>query len=278
MVSMFSATSGIGSSNSINHTDKVQNKNSNALASGKKINKASDDAASLAISAVLGGDVAALKQSSTNLVQGTALLQTADGALQQAGNILDRMKSLTTQANSGGLDPAAHNAINQEYQSLLGELNNLGSTTEFNGQRIIDGTFNASFQSGSSGTDTLSADLSGVDLSSSGLGLTGAAGASPTALSTQASAAATSSEVDNAIANLASFKSQVGAAQASFQTQREVLDTGTENVIAAQSAIQDVDIGEASKNFGNSNLLNEASIASEAQANKLRSSVLQLVR
>jgi len=115
-------------------------------------------------------------------------------------------------------------------------------------------------------------------LSSAGLGLTGAAGSSPTALSTQASAAATSSEVDNAIANLASFKSQVGAAQASFQTQREVLDTSTENVIAAQSAIQDVDIGEASKNFGNSNLLNEASIASEAQANKLRSSVLQLVR
>ena len=158
MVSMFSATSGIGSPASINRNDRTQNQNSNQLASGKKINKASDDAASLAISAVLGGDVAALKQSSTNLVQGTALLQTADGALQQAGNILDRMKSLTTQANSGGLDPSAQTAINQEYQSLLGELNNLGSTTEFNGQRIVDGTFNGSFQSGSSGTDTLSAD------------------------------------------------------------------------------------------------------------------------
>ncbi|MCB1559258.1 MAG: hypothetical protein KDJ50_10085 [Alphaproteobacteria bacterium] len=278
MVSVYSSTSGVGSTSQINRNDRTQNQHSNQLASGKKISKASDDAAGLAISAILGSDVAALKQSSSNLVQGTALLQIADGALDQAGNILQRMKSLSTQANSGALDTSSQSAINQEYQSLLGELNNLGSTTEFNGQRLLDGTFNANFQSGADGTNTLSADLTSIDLSSAGLGLTGAVGASATALSTQASAAATSAELDNAIANVANARSQVGATLSTFSTRGSVLETDTENLIADQSAIQDVDIGEASKNFKSSNLLSDASIAAEAQTNRLRSSVLQLVR
>ncbi|HOO52343.1 MAG TPA: flagellin, partial [Alphaproteobacteria bacterium] len=81
MVSVYSSTSGVGSTSQINRNDRTQNQHSNQLASGKKISKASDDAAGLAISAILGSDVAALKQSSSNLVQGTALLQIADGAL-----------------------------------------------------------------------------------------------------------------------------------------------------------------------------------------------------
>ncbi|HOO51441.1 MAG TPA: flagellin, partial [Alphaproteobacteria bacterium] len=134
------------------------------------------------------------------------------------------------------------------------------------------------FQSGADGTNTLSADLTSIDLSSAGLGLTGAVGASATALSTQASAAATSAELDNAIANVANARSQVGATLSTFSTRGSVLETDTENLIADQSAIQDVDIGEASKNFKSSNLLSDASIAAEAQTNRLRSSVLQLVR
>ena len=107
-----------------------------------KINKASDDAASLAIATILSSDVSSLKQSATNLVQGTALLQTADGALNRR-EILGRMEILYKRRPNSriSLDPSAQTAINQEYQSLLGELNNLGTTTNFNGQNLVNGSF-----------------------------------------------------------------------------------------------------------------------------------------
>ncbi|HRK97078.1 MAG TPA: flagellin [Alphaproteobacteria bacterium] len=278
MVSVYNSTAGISSTNLINRNDRAQHNAGSALASGKKINKASDDAASLAIATILSSDVSSLKQSATNLVQGTALLQTADGALEQAGNILGRMKSLATQANSGSLDPSAQTAINQEYQSLLGELNNLGTTTNFNGQNLVNGSFNQNFQSGSSATDTLNVDLSSVDLSSAGLGLTAGFGANPNALSTQGSAASTSNELDTAINNLSSFRSQVGSLQLGFSTRGDVVDTEIENTIAAQSALQDADIGKAQTDFTNSKLLTDLSIASAAQGKRMSSSLLQLVR
>lgn len=278
MVSVYSSTSGISSTNQINRNDRLQNNASNSLASGKRINKASDDAASLAIASVLGSDVSSLKQSASNLVQGTALLQTADGALEQAGNILGRMKELSTMANSGSLDTNARTAINDEYQSLSSELNNLGSSTNFNGQNLVDGSFNQNFQAGTSGTSTISADLSSVDLSSSGLGLTGAFGANPNALLTQSSAAGTSSELDSAITNLSNFRSQVGAVSSSFSARGDVLETDIENTLAAQSAIQDADIGKASSDFSGSNLLRDLSIATAAQGNRMSSALLKLVR
>lgn len=278
MVSVYSSTTGISSSNQIGRNERTQTQTGNQLSSGKRINKASDDAASLAISAILSSDVSALKQSATNLVQGTSLLQTADGALEQAGQILDRMKSLATQANSGSLDPNSQNAINQEYQSLLGELNNLGATAQFNGQNILDGSFNQTFQSGTDGTDTINADLSTLDLSAAGLGLTGALGANPNALLTQASAQNTSNELDTAINNLASFRSTVGAIQSEFLKRGEVLENSINSALEANSALSDVDIGEASKNFANSRALTDLSIAAAAQGNRLSSSILQLVR
>lgn len=278
MVSVYSSTSGISSTHTVNRNDKAQNAAGTQLASGKKINKASDDAASLAIAAVMGADVSALKQSATNLVQGTSLLQTADGALEQAGSILDRMKSLATQANSGSLDPNSQAAINQEYQSLLGELNNLGATVKFNGQNLVDGSFNQNFQAGTDASSTVATDLTSVDLTASGLGLTAGTGASATALSSPAAAQATASELDTAINNLASNRATVGALQSQFSTRGDVLQTEIENTLAAQSAIADADIGEASKNMAGSKLLTDLSIAAAAQGNRLSSSVLQLVR
>lgn len=277
MVSVYSSTSGISNTNQINRNDRTQNQIGQRLASGSRINRASDDAASLAISSILSSDVSSLRQSSSNLVQGTALLQTADGALEQAGNILNRMKELSTQANSGSLDANSRSAINQEYQSLAGELGNLAGDTTFNGQNLVDGSFNENFQSGTSGTNTISADLSSVDLSLSGLGLTALGGADPNALTTQAGAATASNEIDTAINNLSSYRSRVGSIQSQFGMRGEVLETDTENAIAAQSALQDADIGKESSNFASSSLLSDVSIAAAAQGNKMSKAMLKLV-
>ncbi|MFA7277139.1 MAG: flagellin [Pseudobdellovibrionaceae bacterium] len=278
MVSVYSATNGYATTTSLNKNSQTQSKALGQTASGKGITKASDNAAGLAVALQLSSDVSTLRQSSTNLLQGTSVLQTADGALEQTGNILNRMKELATQANSGGVDDAGRTAINEEYQSLAQELGNLATQTSFNGQPLLNGSYNQDFQVGTTGTDVLSADLSSVDISLSGLGLTAGAGASAGALLTQSSAAATSSELDTAIANISSYRADVGATLSEFSTQSDVVDETITATIEAQSAITDADIGKASSDLAGSKLLTELSVAAAAQGNKMSASFLKLVR
>lgn len=278
MPSIYSATSGNTSTSYINRNERAHNSALGHVASGKKINKASDDAAGLAVATQLMSDVSTLRQSSTNLLQGTSVLQTADGALEQAGNMLNRMKELATQANSGALDANSRSAINDEYQNLAAELNNLSTQTNFNGQNLLDGSYNQTFQAGTDATNTLSADLSSVDISTTGLGLTPAAGGSATALLTPASAAATSAELDTAIQNLSSYRSDLGSALQAFTTRNDVVDNEINSTIEAQSAISDADLAKEQTDLVNSKALMELSIAAAAQGNRMSSALLGLVR
>jgi len=223
-------------------------------------------------------DVSGLRQSSSNLIQGTSLLQTADGALEQSSNILNRMKELSTQASSGALDANSRSAINDEYQNLKSELDGLSSNTSFNGQKLTDGSYNNDFQAGTSSSNVINVDLTNVDSSSTGLGLTAAVGGSATALSTPTSAQATSNELDTAINNISSQRAQIGALQSAFSTRGEVVDNEIENTLSAQSAIMDADIGKSMSEFKNSKNLSELALASAAQGNKMSSSMLKLVR
>lgn len=278
MVSIASYTSGSATTSHINKNSKAQESSLGRIASGKQINKASDNASGLAIATQLLSDVSTLKQASTNLVQSNAVLQTADGALEQAGNILGRMKELATQANSGSLDANSRGAINQEYQSLATELNGLSSSTSFNGTKLVDGSYNQDFQTGKAATDTLNVDLSSVDVSVSGLGLTPANGANANALSTPASAQATSTELDTAIDNISSARAQVGSLLSRGALKSDVVDTEINSTIEAESSISDADIGRESTALSNSKLLMESSLAMASQANRMKSSLLKLVR
>lgn len=278
MVSIASYTSGSATTSHINKNLKAQESSLGRIASGKQINKASDNASGLAIATQLLSDVSTLKQASTNLVQSNAVLQTADGALEQAGNILGRMKELATQANSGSLDANSRGAINQEYQSLASELNGLASSTSFNGTKLVDGSYNQDFQTGKAATDTLNVDLSSVNVSVSGLGLTPANGANANALSTPASAQATSTELDTAIDNISSARAQVGSLLSRGAVKSDVVDTEINSTIEAESSISDADIGREQTELSNSKLLTESSLAVASQANKMKASLLKLVR
>lgn len=262
----------------LNKTEKDSSKAINQVASGKSINKASDNAAGLAVATQLMSDVSGLKQSGSNLLQGKAVLQTADSSLEQTGNILNRMKELSTQANSGSVDATSRSAINDEYQNLKSELDKLSSTTSFNGQKVVDGSYNNDFQAGASGSDVINADLTAIDSSAAGLGLTAGVGGSATALSTPASAQATSAELDTAIDKLASYRSEIGAVQSTFDTRSDIVDDEADNTISAQSAIMDSDLSKAMAEYQNSNLLNDVAMAAAAQGNKMSSSMLKLVR
>jgi len=278
MVSVSSSTVGGVYASQVNRSERDASKSLLQVSSGKSINKGSDNAAGLAIASQLLSDVSTLKQVSTNLVQGSSVLQTADGSLEQTGNILNRMKELSTQASSGSLDATSRSAINDEYQNLKTELDKTSNSTSFNGQQLVNGTYNNDFQTGTSATDVLNVNLTGVDSSSTGLGLTAGGAGSATALSTPAEAQAASAELDNAISKVSSYRADVGALQSNVSTRSEVVDTNIESDLSAQSAIMDADIGKSMSEFTNSKLLNDVALASAAQGNKMNASMLKLVR
>ena len=155
----------------LNRNSAMQENYLNQLSSGSRINKSSDDAAGLAVSVQLQSDITTLEQSARNAQQGEALLQIADGALSRQADILQRMKSLATQYNSGTVDDEAREFINAEYEELIKEIDLITTSTEYNGNNLIDGGFNQDFIVGIQVEDKISVDLTDIDTSATGLGL-----------------------------------------------------------------------------------------------------------
>jgi flagellin len=143
------------------------------LASGKRINSAMDDAAGLAISHKLESKIAGLNQGIRNANDGVSMLQTAEGALEQTSDILNRMKELATQSSSGTYSTADRNSMDLEFQALLSEITRISDTTDFNGTSLLKQNASATFVVGDTGTDTISINLqamSGADLGIDGKG------------------------------------------------------------------------------------------------------------
>jgi flagellin len=143
------------------------------LASGKRINSSQDDAAGLAISHKLESKITGLNQGIRNANDGVSMLQTAEGALEQTSDILNRMKELATQASSGTYSTADRNSMDLEFQALLSEVTRISDTTDFNGTSLLKQNSSATFVVGDTGTDTISINLqamSGADLGIDGKG------------------------------------------------------------------------------------------------------------
>jgi flagellin len=125
--------------NNLNQTQSSLQNVLTQLSSGSRINSGADDAAGLSLANGLSANSAALTQSSTNASEGVGLLQVADGALSQVTNLLNRAVTLATEASNGTLNSSQDAAANQEYQSILAEVNNIGSTTTYNSQQVFTG-------------------------------------------------------------------------------------------------------------------------------------------
>lgn len=253
----------------LNRNSREQDKSLSKLSSGSRIVRASDDAAGLAVGSALQADVNTLKQAATNAVQGRAVLSTADGALARVGDILQRMKTLAAQSNSGSVDTTSRGFINTEYQQLLTEVAAIGTNTQFNGDTLIDGSFNLNFQVGIAATEVIAVNLTTVNASNLATG---------TAVDTQANAVTASGSLDTAINNISTYRATVGSLLSRFEYRGDVIDSSIENLTAAKSAIMDVDIAAEQSNLVSKQVLTEASIAALAQANQMKSSLLSLVR
>ena len=166
--------SAIYAENNLNNTNNSLSKTLQQLSSGSKINSGADDAAGLSLVNGLQANQTALTQSQTNASEGVAMLKVADGALSQVTNLLNRAVTLATEASNGSLTGRSDTAANQEYQSILDEINNIGTTTTYNQQAVFNSTTN--IYTGDSSTAGASInDLNIRSLSSSNLGDTSGA-------------------------------------------------------------------------------------------------------
>ncbi len=266
-------------------TANFQSKSMEKLSSGLRINRAGDDAAGLTISEKMRGQIRGLNQASSNAQDGISLIQTAEGALTETHAILQRMRELVVKAgNDGTLQEEDLKAIQAEIKDLFNEIDGIAERTEFNGKKLLNGTYKASgsgkltFQIGANANQTV--ELNIEDMQASVLGTSGlkinalnveTMHSSGDDFDTQLVA------VDKAIEQVSEQRSKLGAMQNRLEHTIKNLDNASENLQAAESRIRDVDMAKEMMEFTKQNILQQAATAMLAQANMAPQSVLQLL-
>jgi|SRR5690625_3239890 len=265
------------------------------LSSGLQINRAGDDAAGLAISEKMRGQIRGLDMAAKNAQDGISMIQTAEGALNETHDILQRMRELTVQAgNEGTQDKDDLGAIQKEIDSLVKELGGetgdqgISDRTQFNGKNLLKGGFSATLQIGANGGQQLTVEIG--DMSASALGSVADGEADPAVdfkmnevdvtkfgeedkdFDTQLAA------IDAAIGQVSSQRSELGAVQNRLEHTINNLGASSENLTAAESRIRDVDMAKEMMSFTKNNILTQASQAMLAQANQMPQGVLQLLQ
>jgi Flagellin and related hook-associated proteins len=260
------------------------------LSSGLRINRAGDDAAGLAISEKMRGQIRGLKQAMRNAQDGISLIQTAEGALQETHAILQRMRELAVQAANDTYTDKDRIELQKEINELIDEIDRIAGNTEFNTQKLLDGTFTskvfhiganadqkieltiASMKSDSIGTDDTD-DVASLKVT---FGDDGSV-QNGTGVTTQDGANSAITIIDDAINAVSSERSKLGAYQNRLEHTIANLGVSAENLQAAESRIRDVDMAQEMMNFTKFQILQQASTAMLAQANLAPQSVLQLL-
>jgi len=275
-------------------------RNVERLSSGFRVNRAADDAAGLAISEKMRTQIRGLNQASRNSQDGISLVQTAEGAMQTAHSIMQRMRELAVQSANGTNDVDDRKALDLEFEQLIHELKQIEETVKFNGMTVfgpgtpgtnaapgatVDGLF--TLQSGANAGDTTSFKIGNLNtFIHNSVGGTGATAAHPTVqgiqawnvgIATMQGACNSIQALDSAINCLSMARAQLGAIQNRLEFKIQNLDNTAENLQAAESRIRDVDMASAMTEFTRNNILFQASTAMLAQANALPQGVLQLV-
>jgi flagellin len=238
------------------------------LSSGFRINRASDDAAGLVNSESLRSQIGGLKVASRNAQDGISVAQTAEGALNEVTSILQRMRDLSVQrANAGGNSATANSAIDQEYSALASEVGRIGTSTTFNSNTLLNGTYTKDFQVGANAGETVNLDLA-----------TGAGSNLASVAASLGSTAVSLAAVDTAITNVSTARGGLGAFQNRLEHTVANLGVATENLSASESRIRDTDMAQEMTTFSKNQILSQAGTAMLAQANQSSQGVLSLLR
>jgi flagellin len=267
--------------NNLNQTQGSLQSVLQQLSSGSRINSGADDAAGLSVADGLHANQAALTQSAQNATNGVGLLQTADGALSQVTNLLDRATTLATEAMNGGLTAAQTTAADTEFQSIVTEIDNIGTATNFNSSAVFSATAtNFVVTDGTtSGTTTISATTGALSSGSVGTGAGGTgAGAVLSGLSLVTGATAALTAVNAAITDVSNQRGAIGASINQLNAAANVASTESVNLSSAESNIRATNYGQATSDLAKYQVLSQTGIAALAQANSVQQEILKLLQ
>ncbi|WP_202708670.1 flagellin, partial [Sporosalibacterium faouarense] len=230
------------------------------LSSGKRINRAADDAAGLSISEKMRGQIRGLKQAQRNAQDGISLIQTAEGAMDEVSNMLVRLKELAVQKANGTYNSDDQTNIAQEMTALADEIGNIETNTKFNNTSILDGT--QTFDIVISDSDTVALTITAGNVSTA----------------SALSSTSVTSEIEASINSINLERAKLGALQNRLESTVRNLGATSENLQAAESRIRDVDMASEMMQFTKNNILQQAATSMMAQANQAPQGVLQLLR
>ena len=244
------------------------------LSTGLRLLSAADDASGLAISQDMHSDLRALTRATQNANDGVSLTQVADGALGEIGSMLGRLRELSVQAANGTLNDTQRAALDKEFQAVKGEIDRVVDTTEFNGNKLLDGSQGdgLSIQVGAdAGADNqIDIEIDSAD--------TGSLGVDTVVLSGADAAQASLAAIDGAIERLAERRVSVGSATNRLERTLSNLATSRVNLDASRSRIEDADFAQEVSGLVASNIRSQVSVAMQAQANVAAGMSLSLIR
>ena len=256
-------------------TTSTQAKSTEKLSSGYKINRAADDAAGLAISEKMRRQVRGLTQAVANAQDGISAVQTAEGALGEVHDMLQRMNELAVKAGTDTLQETDRSYIQAEIDALITEIDRVSATTTFNEQALLNGDFKSKMlQVGaeSAASNQIQMDIAAMTASSLGVAAISIASASGSA------ARAAIATIKTALEKVSKQRSDLGAVQNRLEHTVKNLDNVVENTQAAESQIRDTDMATEMVRYSNNNVLAQAGQAMLAQANQSNQGVLSLLR
>ena len=282
-VRIFSNTASINAQRLLGNNNDRLAKSVERISSGIRINKASDDAAGLAVSEALRSDIRALRQAVRNGNDGISLVNVAEGALNEQSGILIRLRELASQAATGTVGSAERQTIQLEFNALRSEIDRISATTQFNGQGLVDGSLASSvssanqvliqvgINSNSNSQINLNTEINLSSITSSSLSI------DSLSVTSSSGALTALSSINTAISSVAASRGKVGAVQNRLTRSISNLSVSVENLQAAESQIRDADIAKEIADLTRNQILIQSSTAMVGQANLIPQSILQLL-
>lgn len=251
------------------------------LSSGKRINSAKDDAAGLAISTKMTAQIRGLNAAARNANDGVSLAQTAEGALGQISNIIQRIRELAVQSANGTVTNADRLGLDNESRALIDQIDTIAGTTNFNGVNLLNAATSVTIQTGTNATDTVAIaliDARSVTMNIKKAATQGTALATEIDLATAANASGALAVLDTALNTVASARASLGASQNRLTVTVDNISSTVTNLSEARSRIEDVDFSGETTNLAKAQILAQASTAMIAQANQAQQGVLSLIK
>jgi len=263
----------LNSQRSLNNSTNALSTNFERLSSGKRINSAKDDAAGLQISNRLTAQINGLNQATRNANDGISLAQTAEGALDEYTNALQRMRTLSIQSANGSNSDADRTALDAEFQELSSELTRISDQASFGGENLLDGTYTGKdFQIGADGGQVIRLSIP-TDFNATSM-----LSAATTTISSIVRATSAVGLIDGALSKVNGTRAELGAKQNRFSSIIRSNDNTAQNLSASRSRVMDTDYAAESASLAKSTVLQQASSSMLAQANQQPQIALSLLQ